>query len=94
MDDLIAFLNARFVDLEEDCRAGPWPLWNIKPSEMATRIRYVLDDVAVKRQMVELVSNVKRLEDDDATLFAACLLRLLALPFSGHPDFREEWRTA
>lgn len=47
---------------------------------------YVLADIEAKRQIVELVpylSEPGRRGD---------ILRLLALPFADHPDYREEWK--
>jgi hypothetical protein len=64
--------------------------------------RFVLDDVAAKRRIIALV-----LDGDNGVIAAdrsiegewGCtsdlheqLLRLLALPFAGHPDYREEWK--
>lgn len=63
---------------------------------------FVLDDVAAKRRIIDLV-----LDEDNGVISAdrsiesewGCtsdlheqLLKLLALPYAGHPEFREEWR--
>lgn len=67
--------------------------------------QFVLDDIAAKRQILdEIIPAVEALEDsywnerrvaksksieyDESRR----LLRLLALPFAGHPDYREGWR--
>lgn len=44
---------------------------------------YVLADVAAKRQIIELVIGAYA---------GYAVLPLLALPFAGHPDYREEFR--
>lgn len=44
---------------------------------------FALADVAAKRRIIELVIGAYA---------GYAVLPLLALPFSGHPDFREEWR--
>lgn len=43
----------------------------------------VLADVAAKRQIIELVIGAYA---------GYAVLPLLALPFDGHPDYREDWR--
>lgn len=108
MDDLIAFLRERLDDAEDDYRTGPWPRWDIKPSEMAARIKHGLDDVAAKRRVIRLLQQYEAaIEQESATakladpiptnLYAARdalneVVRLLSQPFASHPDFREEWR--
>jgi hypothetical protein len=54
---------------------------------------FVLADVAAKRQILEQYE----LADGGMTgqILRNCLdtpIRLLALPFAGHPDYREEWK--
>jgi len=64
----------------------------------------VLAECAAKRRIVELHRGQKALWDDDenplevvecpecGVLFPCPTLRLLALPYADHPDYREEWR--
>lgn len=44
---------------------------------------FTLADVAAKRQIIELVIGAYA---------GYAVLPLLALPFDGHPDYREDWR--
>ncbi|MEU4348293.1 DUF6221 family protein [Streptomyces sp. NPDC023838] len=50
----------------------------------------VLAEVDAKRQLVARVENHALLMGRDE--IHGDLLRLLALPYAGHPDYREEWR--
>jgi hypothetical protein len=55
----------------------------------------VLADVEAKRRIVREAtywSVDARPISPNARQFAGDTLRLLALPFAGHPDYREEWR--
>jgi hypothetical protein len=49
----------------------------------------ILTECVVKRRMIKLLTNARwsGSTDDRDTL-----LRLLALPYAGHPAFRDEWR--
>ena len=93
MDDLIAFLNARLDERLE--RIQLLPHWYYMEA------RYGMADVEAKRRIIErleVLTISARKQGGDA-LHAAkesyrWVAKQLALPFSGHPDFREEWRTA
>jgi hypothetical protein len=54
----------------------------------------VLAECEAKRRIVEGFAYVTHYESDDdsAVLNAAHYLRLLALPYADHPDYREEWK--
>lgn len=84
-DDLVAFLRARLDEDERD--PGGW-----SPAR-------VLAEVDAKRRI--LAEHPWRHEPDwpsgrqcrqCATEHPCTTLRLLALPYAGHPDYREEWR--
>lgn len=67
---------------------GHYLLWDA-PESIAAHIarhdpRRVAADVDAKRQIIEL-------HERDA-IFGTDVLRMLALPYSGHPDYQEEWR--
>jgi hypothetical protein len=51
----------------------------------------VLRDVAAKRLVLEEARSLDRSADVDAGPSATQLFRLLALPYSDHPDYRQEW---
>lgn len=54
----------------------------------------VLEEIAARREIVRGLNYVMRYEakDERGMLAAPHYFRLLALPYSGHPDWREEWR--
>jgi hypothetical protein len=53
---------------------------------------YVLADVAAKRQIIEQYQAVADSRTAaDAWVALRYVVRLLAVPFAGHPDYREEW---
>lgn len=58
---------------------------------------YVLDDIAAKRRIIELVQQtLLRLEWSEQYSVREVgrdVLCLLAAPFSSHPDYRKEWQT-
>jgi hypothetical protein len=101
VNDLIAFLLARIGD-QQIAAAHGLQLLNDQPDAV---LRYrlpverigavppdqVFRECEAKRRIVERL-DVMRLADvlrDSAER----LLRLLALPYADHPDFREEWRS-
>jgi hypothetical protein len=47
------------------------------------------DECDARRRIVQLIAPDPREEDD---LEGAEVLRIMALPYADHPDFREEWR--
>jgi hypothetical protein len=87
-DDLVAFLKARLADDEAD--PGGWP---------AARVRAEVD--AKRRILARYTSAVEDSAEDadgyyDENRFEDArqlrpVLRLLALPYRGHPDYRPEW---
>lgn len=103
MSDLAEFLLARIAEDEADARGfdGGYCQWG------SAR---VLAECEAKRRIVEWCSERNRiwagtLADDptDPTKHIpgdyvhkedAPVLRLLALPYADHPDYRQEWRTA
>jgi hypothetical protein len=103
-DDLIPFLNARLVEAEHDIREsrmlseGHWalPTW-LDRDHMLAEVdakRRILDAyTAAHRDYRSAVSggvpSEARARVCDALM---TVLRLLSLPYVGHPDYREEWR--
>jgi len=106
-DELITFLRARLDELEASAPSGhfvydiesviqrcpaardPERCGDLQYGEencdcgLTARRAYALADVAAKRQIIELVIGAYA---------GYAVLPLLALPFAGHPDCREEWR--
>ncbi|GIE30156.1 hypothetical protein Ait01nite_032010 [Actinoplanes italicus] len=67
----------------------------------------VLTEVEAKRKLIELHEDVRGDEDqidgewgngrwswDDPSRTSVKMLKALAQPYAGHPDYREEWRPA
>lgn len=96
-DDLIAFLRARLDEDEERARAveSHDRRWDYLPPKADSYVRRfnpdrVLAEVDAKRQIIDLWDpNVLAGSYFDAL---AQVLRLLALPDAGHPEYRDEWR--
>lgn len=123
MDELTAFLKARWDDLEriaQDGKAacahldlcsdsgGEW--WEHFGHENGPDL--VLADIAAKRQILaehapadftaygdQLCRRCVWADDEPQkdslhhwVIYPCLTLRLLAQPFAGHPDFREEWK--
>lgn len=97
MDALITFLRAR---LDEDQKVYGSLLrimdlaGDLDPDgDSRVMCTKILADVAAKRQIIDQWlgedSHGWHKGYEDAI---ADVLRLLALPFAGHPDYREEWR--
>ena len=61
---------------------------------------YALDDIESKRRIVELYAEHSEYDDPGTSYEHATgricglgeAVRLLAIPFAAHPDYREEWR--
>lgn len=103
MTDPIAFLRARLDEDEQVALAakpGPWQVDGgtvyarhptdeiVDYTDSADHIARhdptrVLADVAAKRQIIELVIGAYA---------GYAVLPLLALPYAGHPDYREDWK--
>lgn len=86
MSDLVAFLLARLAEDEQTLSALPsWALTGIESAagyEMREYIERGLKDIAAKRRILA----------KHAIEHPGCAtLKLLALPYSSHPDYREEW---
>jgi hypothetical protein len=91
---LIEFLRAR-LNIDElavsrgECRCGSGPARPDCPDR-------VLADVQAKRKIIDEAEGYHaELEYGDNGEWAFdCVLRLLALPYADHLDYREEWRPA
>lgn len=103
--DLVTFLRARLDEDEQVarqvtmCEGDDPSLWvlddDYKHDTLVIDSARVLAEVAAKRRMVEQCGeaaadaiNYAR----EARDLADDTLRLLALPFSDHPDYDESWR--
>lgn len=87
MDALITFLRAR---LNEDEKVYGSLLrimdlaGDLDPDgDSRVMCTKILADVAAKRQIIELVIGAYA---------GYAVLPLLALPYAGHPDYREDWK--
>jgi hypothetical protein len=103
VDDLIAFLRARLVEAEQDSQSL---LMREGQSLVVLRLaRERLAEVEAKRRIFKSATEVRGYEDqidnewgdgrwvDDASDRASVqILRALALPYAGHPDYRTEWQ--
>lgn len=126
MDELIAFLDARYSEREQIARAAGAASWHATQEETtdghnvystlwadgegdtfahtydaeADKVQHIADwdpkfvlaDIAAKRQIIGLVTDAGPQWGDGYTEAYRDVLRLLALPFASHPDYREEWR--
>lgn len=88
------FLLARWDDLEAEARRNDDP--NFYPEGWhPDHVDYVLADIEAKRGIVEMLAPYDDMQVRRQTrTIAGDTLRLLALPFADHPDYRDEWRTA
>lgn len=94
--DLVAFLLARLAEIERKNRVREEPEdWCDRASGLHFDHAYVTADVASKRALIEVAGW---LDNYPAPLHAftcrpsTLVLRNLAAPFAGHPDYREEWK--
>jgi hypothetical protein len=100
VNDLIAFLLARIGEQQIAAARGLRSLTEQADAVLqyqlpGERIGAVLPDQVfreceAKRRIVEQLDFMR--EADALRDSAEHLLRLLALPYADHPDFREEWR--
>ncbi|MFD8088581.1 DUF6221 family protein [Streptomyces malaysiensis] len=100
MDDLMEFLRARLDQDEREARRVP-P--NQSPAELRAMVtresgepflvvasERVLREIDAKRRMIGRISSHAAVMGWDEV--HGDLLRLLALPYADHPDYREGWR--
>ena len=106
MDDLVTFLKARLDEDEAGARdaLALWPdtHWTIDPGSLVL-IHFhgrhdparVLREVDAKRAIVRECEAVQKLNAStgrEPSRFRDWLLRHLAAVYSGHPDYRAEWK--
>ncbi|MPY55615.1 DUF6221 family protein [Streptomyces acidicola] len=102
MDDLIAFLRARLDDDEQlgeihkpDCDARiPYEWEFVCRCGLPARRS---GDIAAKREVIKFAAWLDQNRAGSEFMegraqSARHVLRLLALPYADHPDYREEWR--
>ena len=110
MSDLVDFLMARIEEDERLARrAMTWPSVGSLDVSMALSVtgRHLLADCEAKRAIVELHKPYRRIVGigcevclqprhlpADAPGWPCETLRLLAVSYSSHPDFRAEWLPA
>ena len=95
---LFVFVGDRLNEDERVAREasywGDLPLGHLASDLEAHLIRWMppraLADVAAKRLILAEVSS--QLTDDGTDETARYLLCLLALPYAGHAEYRDEWR--
>lgn len=105
MDDLVKFLRARLDEERTEAEKQPdgeeamldgWEIIATAESNypcyeyLRIAKRRVLADVEAKRRIVARVEHHASLMGRDE--IHDDLLRLLALPYADHPDYREDWR--
>lgn len=85
MDDLVQFLRDRLDEREAQARA--------------VHDAWVVSDAVSKRRIVDLMAETLSAAKGDSEVDhygalgnADDTLALLALPYSQHPDYRDEWR--
>jgi hypothetical protein len=90
-DGLIAFVTARLDEDEDEAAARDADAvdrsgWGrLSPERM-------LADVAAKRALIELAKEWRQAVDKGRDPKTDQVLELLALPYFGHPHYREEWQ--
>ena len=87
-DSLVAFLRARYGMAAQGAAALPHAIGNIQSLWSPDRL---LADVDAKLKIVEECVRTLEFEDYGHAL-ANDVLRLLALPFADHKDYRETWK--
>lgn len=101
MDDpRIAFLRARLDERDEWAEAthrrtcdttGDWYYGSDSACDCG-EAAFTLADVAAKRQILDFIDEDPPFLDGGSWAYLNPILRLLALPYAGHPDYREDWR--
>jgi hypothetical protein len=104
--DLVGFLNAR-LDWDEEELAHRWMQANTDTNALSDeswqQIRRLERDVAAKRAIVRLADEANWLDVDadrgarrrdlaQQPYVGDLILRHLAVVYSDHPDYRDEWR--
>jgi hypothetical protein len=100
-DDLIAFLRARFDEDDEEARRGylkaeptlDYDGWDRRttaglPPVVATR---VLREVEMKRRIMDEALFIWNSDVDGVFGSGWDILRMLAVVYADHPDYRQEW---
>lgn len=91
MSELVDFLTQRLDEDEAVASHGDGGILDHEDAWFNTA--RVLREVTAKREI--LAAHRRQVEDDDPNAYivrSGVLLRALALPFSDHPDFQEQWR--
>lgn len=98
MDDLVTFIRAR---LDQDLHLAKLNLLanqagqaSVDPS--VDRHSWALRDVLAKRQIVDMYESARRAiytgsETADQYILEP-VIRLLALPYADHPEYRQNWK--
>lgn len=87
MNDLVEFLRARYGRAAQGARALPHAIGNIQSLWSPDRL---LADVDAKLRVVD--ECVRTIENEDhGHALAQHVLKLLALAFADHKDYRAEW---
>jgi hypothetical protein len=99
MNDLIEFIKARLHDDERTAReagtTGP-----SGPAMFVIDDDYAHDTVAISADRVLAEVDAKRrvlgemqshLADDETDQTAQWFVKIMAVPYAGHPDYRQEW---
>lgn len=99
MDDLIAFLRARLDEREaraglhdRDCVTLDDTFEGTTDPCDCPEPAFVLADVAAKRRILDFIDEDPPFLDGGSWAYLDPILRLLALPYADHPDYRQEWR--
>ena len=87
-DDLVEFLRKQYGRAAQGARALPHAIGNLQSLWSPDRL---LADVDAKLRIVEECVRTLDYEDHGHAL-ANDILRLLALPYADHKDYRESWR--
>lgn len=88
MNDLVEFLRARYGRAAQGARALPHAIGNLQSLWSPDRL---LADVDAKLRIVEECVRTLDYEDHGHAL-AVDVLRLLALPYADHRDYKEGWK--
>lgn len=107
MNDLVTFLRARLTEDETEIAKHPdepdFGWWELVASTesnypclpyLSLSKKRALAEVEVKRQIVDWCVNMDPTPGLGGLLAgeARKILRLLTLPYAGHPSYRREWR--